>query len=139
MEKENKCIFCKIVRGEIPSVKIYEDENIFAFMDIAPANPGHAMVIPKGHFETLVDIPDDLANDMTLLTKKIARAAMSALAAEGFNIAMNNKQVAGQVVPHAHIHIIPRFKGDGQHIHWKPNLKARKSVETSAEKIRSFL
>jgi histidine triad (HIT) family protein len=136
---KNECIFCKIVAGEIPTTKVYEDDKLLAFMDRAPANVGHTLVIPKAHHEILTDIPEDLLTEMTLLTKKVARATLSALAAEGFNIMMNNKEVAGQVVPHAHIHVIPRFQGDGQQLHFAPNPRAAASVKESAEKIKKFL
>ena len=136
---ENECIFCKIAEGKIPATKVHEDDKLLAFMDIAPANVGHTLIIPKAHHEILTDIPDGLLTDMTLLTKKIARATLSALGAEGFNVMMNNKEVAGQVVPHAHIHIIPRYKGDGQQIHIAPNPRAAASVDETAEKIKKFL
>ena len=136
---ENECIFCKIAEGTIPATKVHEDDKLLAFMDIAPANVGHTLIIPKAHHETLTDIPDDLLTDITILTKKVARATLSALGAEGFNVMMNNKEVAGQVVPHAHIHIIPRYKGDGQQIHIAPNPRAKSSVDETAEKIKKFL
>ncbi|MDA1196754.1 MAG: HIT family protein [Nanoarchaeota archaeon] len=136
---EKNCIFCKIASGEIPATKVHEDDKLLAFMDIAPANVGHTLIIPKKHHEILTDIPDDLLKGITLLTKKIARAILSALGAEGFNVIMNNKEVAGQVVPHAHIHIIPRYRGDGQQLHISPNPRAKTSVDETAEKIKKFL
>jgi len=107
------CIFCKIVRGEIPSSKVYEDENIFAFLDIAPVHKGHTLVIPKEHFETILDIPEEELKELILAVKKIAIAVEKSVGADGFVITMSNKKAAGQVVPHAHFHIIPRFEDDG--------------------------
>jgi len=111
------CIFCKIVRGEIPSSKVYEDENIFAFLDIAPVHKGHTLVIPKEHFETILDIPEEELKELILAVKKIAIAVEKSVGADGFVITMSNKKAAGQVVPHAHFHIIPRFEDDGLK-HW---------------------
>ncbi len=106
------CIFCKIVRGEIPSYKIYEDANVFAFLDIHPVNTGHTLVIPKRHAKNIFDIPaaDWVAVQDTVRT--LAGKIEKAVSADGINIAMNNREHAGQVVDHAHVHIIPRFKGD---------------------------
>ncbi len=107
------CIFCKIVAGDIPSSKILETENTLAFLDISPVNKGHVLVIPKEHYETLTDIPDDLLSLVVKDMKKVAVAVMMATKADGYNIQMNNYASAGQVVMHAHFHIVPRFKGDG--------------------------
>ena len=107
------CIFCKIVKGEIPSAKIYEDKDILAFLDIAPVNKGHALVIPKEHHETILDVPDDLLQKVIIATKKVSKALMKAANAEGLTVTMNNYKAAGQEVPHAHFHIIPRYSKDG--------------------------
>ena len=110
---DEDCIFCKIVKGEIPASIIYEDENTLAFLDIAPIKPGHALVLTKRHSETLLHMDD---RDIALLMRsvhKCADAIKKATKAEGLNILMNNFKAAGQVIPHAHIHIIPRHKGDG--------------------------
>ncbi|MFH2028720.1 MAG: HIT family protein [Nanoarchaeota archaeon] len=133
------CIFCKIIKGDIPCAKIYEDDKIFSFLDIAPANKGHALVIPKEHYETLLDAPDVVVNDLMLLVKKVKRALSSSLGAEGFNILINNKKVAGQLVPHLHIHIIPRFSNDGVSLNWKPKRYSEKEIDEFAEKIKKFI
>lgn len=111
------CIFCKIVKGEIPCSKVYEDENIFAFLDIAPVHKGHTLVIPKKHFETILDIPEQELKELILAVKKVAIAVEKGVDADGFVVTMSNKKAAGQVVPHAHFHIIPRFEDDGLK-HW---------------------
>ncbi len=144
MEKQDlklneKCIFCKIVKGDIPCSKIFEDDYVLSFLDIAPANKGHALIVTKNHYETLLDIPDEDLNDIMLKAKKIARAMSSALGVDGFNILMNNKKVAGQLVPHAHVHIIPRFKGDGINLNWRPSKYKDKEIDGFTEKIKSFL
>lgn len=112
------CLFCKIIAGEIPSTKVYEDENVLAILDINPVNIGHTLVIPKAHFENLYTIPDDLLSAMMLAVQKLAVAIKRAEAADGINIAMNNERAAGQLIDHAHIHIIPRHTDDG-FTHWK--------------------
>lgn len=108
-----ECVFCKIVNGEIPSEKIYEDDNVLAFMDISPANKGHALVIPKEHYETIIELPDGLMEKVAACTKKVAKGVVQATGVEGFNVLVNNKKIAGQLVPHVHFHIIPRFENDG--------------------------
>ncbi|MFW6014587.1 MAG: HIT family protein [Nanoarchaeota archaeon] len=107
------CIFCKIVNGQMPCEKIYEDENILAFMDISPANKGHALIIPKEHYETILELPQDLMEKVAAGTKKVAEGVVKASGVEGFNVLVNNKKVAGQLVPHVHFHVIPRFEDDG--------------------------
>src|SRR3989344_662416 len=107
------CIFCKIVKGEIPSCKIYEDSDTLAFLDIAPVNPGHTLVIPKEHFENLYTLPDETLAGLILTAKKIAQAIKKGIGADGVNIGMNNEKSGGQVIFHAHLHIIPRIEGDG--------------------------
>ena len=136
---DEKCIFCKIIKGEIPCAKIYEDDKILSFLDIAPANKGHALVMPKEHYETLVDVPADVSSELSKAVKKVARALSSALGNEGFNILVNNKKVAGQLVPHAHIHVIPRFSGDGISLNWSPRKYKDKELDEFKEKIKSFL
>lgn len=113
------CIFCKIVKGEIPSTKVYEDEFFLAFLDIMPANKGHVLVIPKEHYEKLTDLPDDLLSKLALKVKEVAGMVVSGLSSQGFNIVQNNDKVAGQEVPHVHFHIIPRNSDDGLSIQWR--------------------
>lgn len=108
-----KCLFCSIIQGEIPCKKVYEDNEIFAFLDIKPVNKGHTLVIPKKHYVTLLDIPDDLLLKLLIVTKKLASTLMTSLSATGFNININNYSDAGQLIPHLHIHIVPRFLNDG--------------------------
>ena len=106
---EENCIFCKIVRNEIPAVKIYEDAETVAFLDITPNTRGHALIIPKNHFENIYSVPVETWCLMNITAQKIAIAIKSALSADGINIAMNNESAAHQLVFHAHIHVIPRY------------------------------
>jgi histidine triad (HIT) family protein len=114
---KNDCLFCGIITGEIPSEKIYEDETTFAFLDIHPVNRGHTLVIPKTHATNIYDIPrGDFCNLMETV-RHLAPLVKQTVNAAGINIGMNNDSAAGQLIFHAHIHVIPRFEGDG-HRHW---------------------
>ena len=106
------CIFCKIVKGEIPSTKIYEDDEFYAFLDIKPINKGHTLIVPKLHCRNLLDFPKVQETDLMEFLKKVANAVTKGVGADGFNLGMNNEPAAGQVIFHAHFHIIPRFKDD---------------------------
>mgnify|MGYP001599856883 FL=1 len=132
------CVFCKIVKGEIPAEKVYEDDCCFAFLDITPINPGHILLIPKEHYENLYEMPDGLLAKMAPIIKKLAIAAKSASGAEGINIGMNNERPAGQLVFHAHFHIMPRFSNDG-HTHWRGAPYKDGVAKGVAEKIKSRL
>ena len=106
------CVFCKILEGIIPGSKVYEDDKVFAFLDIAPFNFGHTLVIPKVHCHAISDMDDEYRAAMFNAAAKIAPAILRATGADGFNLLLNNGQVAGQEVPHVHLHIIPRFVDD---------------------------
>ena len=107
------CLFCKIIAGEIPSTKVYEDDNVYAFLDINPVSKGHTLVITKKHSVMLLDTNDEILNPLMIATKYIAAGLMQATRATGFNLVANNHPDAGQLVEHLHFHIIPRTKDDG--------------------------
>lgn len=132
------CVFCRIIKGEIPAVKIYENEKVVVFLDMHPNNPGHMLVVPKKHYINILDCPDDLLGEITLTTKKISLAAVKALNLTGFNIIQNNGEVAGQVVPHFHWHVIPRSPGDGLEL-WHGKAYNPGEGEIVAKKIKHFL
>ncbi|MFA5841482.1 MAG: HIT family protein [Candidatus Paceibacterota bacterium] len=111
-------LFCKIIASEIPAKIIYEDEFSLAFLDINPINTGHVLLLPRRHFENIFDMPEDLAAKLSAVSKKLAIAIKGSLNADGINITSNNGAAAGQLVFHAHTHIIPRYTGDG-FTHWK--------------------
>jgi histidine triad (HIT) family protein len=111
--RDADCIFCKIVAGAIPGARVYESGGCLAFLDIAPVHPGHVLVMPKGHYPTLMDIPPELGAELTDTLSRVGRAVMEATAADGLNLMQNNYEAAGQVVHHAHFHLIPRHSGDG--------------------------
>ena len=130
------CIFCKIVAGELPSHKVYEDDATLAFLDINPIREGHTLVIPKKHAENIFDVsPEDWARVQETV-RKTAIALEHAQGADGVNMIMNNREHAGQIVHHAHVHLIPRHKGDGL----KPWPHGElKDGEAIAERIRAAL
>ena len=107
------CIFCKIIKGDIPSVKIFEDETVLAFMDIGPVVKGHALVIPKVHCDPITNTPPELLQTLIVAVQKVAAAQIDGLGADGVNVSQANGKVAGQEVPHIHFHVIPRFTDDG--------------------------
>ncbi|MDR1210057.1 MAG: HIT family protein [Clostridiales bacterium] len=114
------CVFCKIIRGEIPSRKLYEDGKFVVILDKFPGNPGHALVIPKEHAENLLDLPDETAAGVLPLAKRVAAALDKALAPVGINILQNNGAAVGQSVMHYHLHVVPRFDGDSYRFGWRP-------------------
>lgn len=107
-----ECVFCKIIRGEIPCSKVYEDDLILAFLDIAPFNIGHTVIIPKDHQNSITTLDEIYANRIIKMAPKIGVALMRTINAEGFNLFLNNGSVAGQTVWHCHMHVLPRFAGD---------------------------
>jgi len=109
----DECVFCKIAKGEIPRKKIYENDNFFSVPDIKPIVSGHSLVISKKHFETILDIPSSLGQELLDCIKHTAIKLMDENKSEGFNLVVNNFEAAGQVVKHTHLHIIPRKKNDG--------------------------
>lgn len=109
----DECIFCKIVAGEIPSHKIYEDDDLTAMLDIMPVHPGHTLVIPKKHFANILETPEDLSCKILELAKKIGKKVVEEFGADGVNITNNTHPAAGQSVLHVHFHIIPRYENDG--------------------------
>ncbi len=107
------CIFCKIVAGDIPNHTVYEDNQTLSFLDVNPIAKGHTLVVPKVHAETVLDLNDELAKTVMPAVQKTMERIQSTLAPDGFNIGINHHEAGGQVVPHLHIHILPRWEGDG--------------------------
>ena len=128
------CIFCKIIKGEIPCNKIYEDDKVLAFLDIRPINEGHTLVVPKHHCKDIFEASPGELKDMISVAKDLSEKIMDAVDADGINIGINNKPAAGQVVMHTHLHIIPRFSNDG-HRHWPGKEVSKEELDKTAEKI----
>ena len=134
----NDCIFCKIIRKEIPANVVYENGRSLAFLDIKPVNPGHVLVIPKDHHPDFASTPDDLLADIAVVAKKMAAAVLQATGAPAFNIGVNNGRVAGQLVDHMHLHVMPRFDGDGHDL-WHGKAYGEGEASALAEKIKKAL
>ena len=133
--KDNNCIFCKIANGEIPSRTICENEKFRVILDNGPATEGHALVLPKEHFADLFEIPEDWAADAMKTAQAAAELIKEKLGADGLNIVQNNGEAAGQTVHHFHMHIIPRYNGDGQNILWKPGHPSDAQLDETCRKI----
>jgi histidine triad (HIT) family protein len=132
------CIFCGIAAGEVPAVRILETPGVLAFLDIAPVHYGHTLVIPKSHYPNLLELPDGLWTEMGQVCRRVAQALRSTLYAQGFNIGMNNFEAAGQVVFHAHLHVIPRYHTDGLHLFPQESYKPG-DMEKTGEQLRRAL
>ena len=133
---EDNCIFCKIAQGSIPSSTIYEDDMFRVILDLSPAAAGHALVLPKKHFRNIFDIDEATASRLFVVAAKVARAMKASLNCDGMNIVQNNEEIAGQTVFHFHLHIIPRYKDDGQVIAWKPGSAKPEELQSIAAKIK---
>ena len=133
------CIFCKIIAGKIPSVKLAEDEDSLAFMDIGPIQPGHSLLIPKKHYERTVDMPGEEIGRLMTKLPALAKAIVAATGADGYNVFQMNGACAGQVVPHVHFHIIPRHNGDDIRFGWPAKKYGEGEIEILAKKIRSHI
>lgn len=132
-----ECLFCKIANKEIKSEMIYENGDVFAFLDIHPLAPGHTVVIPKIHAENILDLPDEKFEGLFLAVKKITAILEKALKTEGFTIGINHGKVSGAAIDHLHIHIVPRWRNDGGgSIHSVVHNPPSESIEQIAEKIR---
>ncbi|MDO5133413.1 MAG: HIT family protein [Eubacteriales bacterium] len=118
--KDNNCIFCKIANGEIPSRTLYEDEKYRVILDLGPATRGHALVLPKDHFANIYEIPAEWAAGAIEIGQQMALRMRERLHTDGANLIQNNGEAAGQTVPHFHLHVIPRYRNDGQHMLWRP-------------------
>jgi histidine triad (HIT) family protein len=129
------CIFCKIVAGEIPSEKVYEDAETIAFLDIRPVNPGHTLVIPKAHYRNMLDVPSGLWSQVTETARKVGIALKEAVGADGINISSSHEPAAGQEVFHLHLHIIPRLSGDGLK-HWPQQSYGEGDMKKTGDAIR---
>ena len=133
------CVFCKMVAGEIPITKIYEDDTVLAFLDIGPVSNGHTLVIPKQHFEKLHECPAELLGQVFTRIGDIARAVATAMKSDGYNLLCNNGRAAGQLIDHLHFHIVPRNTGDGLFDRWSSFKYEGLKIEEVAEAIRKNL
>lgn len=133
------CVFCRILKGELPSEKIAESARTVTILDIGPVNPGHALVVAKEHVELLAQAPADLAAELLAQVQKIAPAIVKATGADGYNMLNNNGRAAGQLVPHLHFHIIPRLATDGIKFGWRQKKYGEGEAAAVGAKIRTAL
>lgn len=138
-ESMTECIFCKIIRGELPSMKVYEDDFATAFLNIVgPVNPGHTLIVPNAHHENVSGMSEADAARLFAVVHRVGNAAPGAVGAQGFNIGVNNGPVAGQIVMHAHVHVMPRFENDGLG-HWPKKSFTETEMREAADKIAAAL
>ena len=149
--KDENCIFCKIANGEIPSRTLYEDDDFRVILDLNPATKGHALILPREHYQNLYEIEDSTASKVLPLAKKMAVMMTEKLGCDGFNVVQNNNEIAGQTVFHFHVHLIPRYNDDGQSLVmppcgmtaeqldavWDENVREKKKKNQSWENRRS--
>ena len=137
------CIFCKIIKGELPSSKIYEDGELLAFLDIQPVNQGHVLIIPKQHRELIAELDNETLGKMIALANRINQAIReSDIKSEGINLFLADGEAAGQEVFHVHLHVIPRFKDDGFGFVFPDGYKnkpQREELDLISEKVQSHL
>lgn len=133
--REDSCIFCKIANGEIPARTLYEDEKFRVILDLGPATRGHALILPKEHYADLFELPEETAGEVMVLAKKMAARMKEKLECEGFNLVQNNGKLAGQTVFHFHMHLIPRYREDGQKIGWNPQEVSDEELDKTRNQI----
>lgn len=133
------CIFCEIIAGNIPAATVYEDEHVLAFMDIAPANPGHTLIIPKQHYRNIYDIPTEVGSKIMKAAIPIANALKTALNTDGLNLVQSNETAGFQTVFHFHLHLVPRWEGDPLRLPWRPSKGDMEEIGSLAAKIRETL
>ncbi len=134
-----ECLFCKIIKGEVPVDKVYEDDKLMAFLDINPINKGHTLIVPKEHYGKFTETDDKVIGDLMVAAKKIALAMEKGLEVEGVNFGINNGQAAGQVVEHTHVHVIPRYSGDGHRLWVGKAYESEQEKSQVVEKIKGAL
>lgn len=135
--KKDDCIFCKLANGVFPSATIYEDDDFRVILDLGPATKGHALILPKEHFDNLYELDDEVAQKIIPLAKKMATKMTDRLGCDGFNILQNNGETAGQTVFHYHMHLIPRYKDENAIIFWDANEISSDKAAEIAEIINS--
>lgn len=134
-----ECIFCAIVAGDIPAAKVYENEHVFAFMDIAPANPGHLLIIPKQHYRNIFDMPAEVGSKIMEAAVSLAAGIKKALKPDGLNLFQSNEAAAFQTVFHFHLHLIPRWEKDPLRLPWRPSEGNIEEINNIAVRIREVL
>jgi histidine triad (HIT) family protein len=133
------CVFCKIIAGQIPSTRVFEDEHTLAFMDIGQVNPGHVLVTVKKHAANLFELDQAQAEAAAGTCHRVAQAIRAAFAPEGLSVYQANGKAAGQTVYHYHVHLLPRHAGDGMELTWPVKNPPRETLAGYAERIKAAL
>lgn len=139
MRTDPECIFCKIVAGDVPCARLLEDDAALAFLDIGPLAEGHVLLVPREHFETLDQMPAELATAVLKHLPALGRAVRGAVGCEGYNVLQNNGRAAHQFVPHVHFHVIPRSAGDEFHFNWPAGKYPQGRIEELTKAIKHYL
>ena len=133
---DDKCIFCKIANGEIPSATVYEDDMFRVILDLGPATRGHALILPKNHFADVCALDEKTAAKVLAIGAKVGAAMKEGLGCAGFNLVQNNGEAAGQTVMHFHMHVIPRYEEGPNIVSWTPGAVSGDDLTELAEKIK---
>ncbi len=133
---KDDCIFCKIANGIIPANALYEDDDFKVIFDLGPASKGHVLILPKEHFDNVFEMTDEYAAKVFVLAKKVATAIKKTFNCDGVNILQNNGAAAGQTVFHFHMHIIPRYEGDGVSVEWTPGEITNEQIAEYVARVR---
>lgn len=136
---KDDCIFCKIANGMIPAAKLYEDEDFCVILDLGPASKGHALILPKEHFQDVCELDRTIAAKILPLAGKIGKAMKEGLGCDGFNLVQNNGEEAGQTVMHFHMHIIPRYEGGPKMLAWEPKSLDQEEAKNIVEAVKAKL
>lgn len=137
--KKDDCIFCKLANGEIPTNVIYEDQDLSVILDMGPASKGHALILPKNHFDDVCSLDEKTAARILPMGARVGQAMKSALGAAGFNLVQNNGRAAGQTVFHFHMHVIPRYADGPDMVSWTPGEPTAAELEQTANELREAL
>lgn len=135
----DNCIFCKIIKGHMPSYKVYEDDYFKVILDKFPSTLGHILILPKQHAENIYELSDEYASRLLVVAKKISISLKESLNIEGLNLLQNNGELAGQTVFHFHLHLIPRYKYDGIRVGWECITPNDNELEETIQKIKTVL
>ncbi|MBQ3546302.1 MAG: HIT family protein [Lachnospiraceae bacterium] len=133
------CIFCKIANGIIPSYTLYEDDDFRVIFDLGPVSKGHALILPKEHYANIYELDEEIASKVFVLAKKMATAMTEAFGCDGFNILQNNNEAGGQTVFHFHMHLVPRYEGDGAIKFGKAGEAVEEKLKELEEKVKEVL
>ncbi len=133
------CIFCKIANGEIPAAALYEDDDFRVILDAGPASRGHALILPKQHYQDLCELDEAVGAKVLGLAARLGKAMKSGLGCAGFNLVQNNGEAAGQTVKHFHMHIIPRYEGGPEMVAWNPGVVSPEDREQIVEEVTAHM